>query len=482
VKRRTIEAVANLQYRGSFASLALFEANMIRQVFFTLIGLICILISAACTPTTPSSTPQQNMANPASAYCEQNGGKLELRPDDTGSVSGLCHFPDGSACDEWTYFRGECRPGRSPTAAKPTLWPTGLIPPPTTQPGLLRVPYAAAGGVMLWTEAQGSRLLATAGNVEQVHISDDGQSVAYLARNPLGAYELYAVNADGSNQRVVAQQSYLQSFQPEQSQITFDFAPASQALYFTTGQYDLHLVYAQAGPPHGLLAAGQGGYFSFSPDGQWMTLYHPNELALTRLSTFETRVAFRFQDDFRSTMGPEVHWKSDSSGFSIVSASGPQGSSDNMSVWFVPLYGQPVKQMPFSGPYGAALSPDGRTVVYLNQQHQPVDVHVIAADGVDTVYGLYAQVDFLGWAPDSRHFVLNLSQDRRLIAPYLCAVGEQPTRLTVKDDALPVVWIDTQRVLFASHGKSLHLQRLGETDVLLDADASAWFDFAIAPR
>jgi hypothetical protein len=181
-------------------------------------------------------------------------------------------------------------------------------------------------------------------------------------------------------------------------------------------------------------------------------------------------------------MGPEIIWKPDSSGFYLVSASGPQDSRDNMTVWFIPVTGHPVKQMSYTGPYGANLSPDGRAVVYLYHQHEPVDVHVVTADGKDTTIGSYAtqsymNLIFMGWAPDSKHFLLNLGKDGRLVVPYLCADGEQPVKLTDTDDALPVVWVDAQRVLFASHGQSLHLQQVGAPSILLDADASAWFDY-----
>ena len=59
------------------------------------------------------------MPNPASVYCEQNGNKLEIRTAADGSQTGICVFPDGSTCDEWAYFRGECGPAAqtSPTPA-----------------------------------------------------------------------------------------------------------------------------------------------------------------------------------------------------------------------------------------------------------------------------------------------------------------------------------------------------------------------------
>ena len=50
------------------------------------------------------------IANPASVYCEEQGGTLEMRTDDQGGVAGYCVFEDGSECDEWSHFRGECYP------------------------------------------------------------------------------------------------------------------------------------------------------------------------------------------------------------------------------------------------------------------------------------------------------------------------------------------------------------------------------------
>ena len=60
-----------------------------------------------------------NIPNPASVYCEQNGNKLEISTAADGSQSGVCVFPDGSTCDEWAYYRGECGPAaqKSPTPA-----------------------------------------------------------------------------------------------------------------------------------------------------------------------------------------------------------------------------------------------------------------------------------------------------------------------------------------------------------------------------
>ena len=89
--------------------------------------IIILLALAACTAPqvqTPepaaTGTPQVNMPNPASVYCTQHGNKLEIHTAADGSQSGVCVFPDGSTCDEWAYFRGECGLGAQaiPTPAK----------------------------------------------------------------------------------------------------------------------------------------------------------------------------------------------------------------------------------------------------------------------------------------------------------------------------------------------------------------------------
>ena len=84
-----------------------------------ILTLVSILMAlTACTaPQTqvapePAATdmPQAGMPNLASVYCMQNGNKLEIRTAADGSQSGVCVFPDGSTCDEWAYYRGECGP------------------------------------------------------------------------------------------------------------------------------------------------------------------------------------------------------------------------------------------------------------------------------------------------------------------------------------------------------------------------------------
>ncbi len=51
-----------------------------------------------------------SISNPASSYCEEQGYKSEIRTEADGSQVGACVFLDGTECEEWAFFRGECIP------------------------------------------------------------------------------------------------------------------------------------------------------------------------------------------------------------------------------------------------------------------------------------------------------------------------------------------------------------------------------------
>lgn len=62
---------------------------------------------AACAsqpePATPPGAAQ--MANPASVYCRQLGGKLDIAKDKDGGEVGYCTLPGGERIEEWELFR-----------------------------------------------------------------------------------------------------------------------------------------------------------------------------------------------------------------------------------------------------------------------------------------------------------------------------------------------------------------------------------------
>lgn len=102
---------------------------MKRILIFTIILITLVACSVPPTQAAPelnaTDIPQAGIPNPASIYCEQNGNKLEILTAEDGSQSGECVFPDGSTCDEWAYYKGECSPSMKSTSnSTATIDPT----------------------------------------------------------------------------------------------------------------------------------------------------------------------------------------------------------------------------------------------------------------------------------------------------------------------------------------------------------------------
>jgi len=57
-----------------------------------------------------NAPPDAGLPNPASVYCEERGYRVEMRIGGDGGQYGVCVFPNGSECEEWAFFRGECGP------------------------------------------------------------------------------------------------------------------------------------------------------------------------------------------------------------------------------------------------------------------------------------------------------------------------------------------------------------------------------------
>jgi hypothetical protein len=75
------------------------EENMSRGNLSSLVFVVAVIVSI---PMAVRALP-----NPASVYCRDLGYGLELLQTDAGEVN-ACTFPDGSWCEEWSFFNGHC--------------------------------------------------------------------------------------------------------------------------------------------------------------------------------------------------------------------------------------------------------------------------------------------------------------------------------------------------------------------------------------
>ena len=73
-------------------------------------GIIFLFNKSSFQPyVSPSPSQSSTLANPASVYCQEQGGRSQIITAADGSQSGDCVFSDGSKCDEWAFFRQECQ-------------------------------------------------------------------------------------------------------------------------------------------------------------------------------------------------------------------------------------------------------------------------------------------------------------------------------------------------------------------------------------
>jgi len=74
--------------------------------------IVVMLFIASCGSATKVESQKKKiigMPNPASVKCYDDGHKLEIRKDAKGNEYGICISAQGKECDEWAYFRGECK-------------------------------------------------------------------------------------------------------------------------------------------------------------------------------------------------------------------------------------------------------------------------------------------------------------------------------------------------------------------------------------
>jgi len=64
------------------------------------------------------------IANPASVYCEEQGGKLTIVEDTEGNQSGMCKLADGTEVEEWEYYRAN---HTEQSAIAEATWTTALL-------------------------------------------------------------------------------------------------------------------------------------------------------------------------------------------------------------------------------------------------------------------------------------------------------------------------------------------------------------------
>ena len=68
------------------------------------LGLMACSEDLQRAPTDDTTGGTTGIANPASTFCVEQGGTVEIVDETDGQV-GYCNLPDGTRVEEWEYFR-----------------------------------------------------------------------------------------------------------------------------------------------------------------------------------------------------------------------------------------------------------------------------------------------------------------------------------------------------------------------------------------
>ena len=383
------------------------------------------------------------------------------------------------------------------TAAVATVAP---LPEPASTPSPeparanLNVVYARGGNLVLWRESASALALTLSGQDQSPIISDDGQVIAFLRHG-----ELFAIRADGTGERLLVSQSYMDSFRSGDMLSVrlseFDFAPGSHDIYFSllgeTGSFpaplnDLQRVNADSAEIAVILAAGSGGgNWTFSPDCQWLALAQANQIRVMRPNGTEDRVVFKFK--LVSTYSewfyfPQVVWRNDSAGFyTVIPASAAlENPSEPTRYYYVPLTGEAAKLAEFVAAYiwtsFPFIAPNGIQVAYIRESDKIQSLYVIDASTADRAYTSRSILKIMGWNPDSLRVAYQTSESSEVA---LLAFGAEPVSLNDTARFSDLEWVSVNRYLFLS-GDDLRLRELPGASISIDTGVTG-FDFVLLP-
>jgi hypothetical protein len=383
-------------------------------------------------------------------------------------------------------------PAPSSTPA-PTATPSPTAPAPTRESGLsalerpvLQIAFVKEGNVWLWSEGQDARALTSVGDVGDVRISDDGQVIAFMR-----GLEMWAVNSDGSDVRTLVSVEDIDALtepgDPDLRLQSFAWVPGKHVVAFNTRVHmeiglvlrdDLCAVDADTLEKAVLRPRGQGGQFTYSPDGSQVALVRSGTITLIDADGGNPREAFTYtppvtRSEFQYYAQPV--WAADSRSLrvAIPPADLFAEPSQLTTVWHVYVDGRHARLVASLDAMSFdqnAFSPDLESIAYLAQ---PADGSPGSGAGdllithlTEGATGTYHRQagQFYGWAPDSQHFAFLVRG--QYPQAWIGAPGYDPVAVHADPAiaAIDVNWVDTDRYLYTTASPESQGLFLGEID------------------
>ena len=388
---------------------------------------------------------------------------------------------------------------RSPSAATPTPAPTVT---PVPAPAELRVAFVNVtehgNNAWLWTEGEKeARPLTKAGGVGGVRISDDGAIVAFTRGDGL-----WMVRSDGTGERQLISADDFAAMEPREPfefEVVlnrFEWVPGTHILAFNTRlrtdiglalNDDLHLVDAETLERTVLLRPGEGGEFTYSPDGRQVAIVTAGNVSLASADGSNRRDVFTYTPVATYSEAQyyaQPVWAADSSALrvAIPPADPFVQPPQPASVWHIPTDGTPASllgSIATGQMKPSVLSPDLRYVAHLHLEQSEPELPIasllitdldsgeiityypeagtgaqISLDSGETVTRYPKATLVYGWAPDSRHFAFLAHPDPDLPPQALIGQlgGDAYPMYSDADAVIDVRWVGAGRYLFLAHG------------------------------
>ncbi|MFN2298461.1 MAG: hypothetical protein ACK2UB_06415 [Anaerolineales bacterium] len=378
--------------------------------------------------------------------------------------------------------------GPSATDTETPVPTQALTPTPTVtatpSPPHLRVAFISGGSPWMVEPPAAAFQLSAFTGVDSVHISDDGQRVAYVRHNDYSSpAELRVVHSDGTNDHTLLTSAQVGGLETPPGGALFvdlfqvKWIPGTHDLFISTKADfegpglarfdDLFRLNADTGAITTILTAGNAGEVWPSPDAAKMVISRATAISLAnidgtgRMSDIITFPAIITYSEYQYY--PEPVWAHDSASFGVIIASeDPFAPSPTGSIWLVnAATGAATLASTLNGNFffpKAVLSPTLDHVGYVTNPVSP-SVNESYVSTLDGSFGLHLGSGTTGvdsFAPDGQHFAYYVGAP---VTKYIGSLGGGT--ILVPGGAMRIRWFNDTEFVYAAGTVASWTLRLG---------------------
>ena len=330
----------------------------------------------------------------------------------------------------------------------------------------------------LWISTPNDVLQLTSdGHDKRPKLSKDGSLVVFQR-----GLELWVLEISTRQERKIFSEI---DFAPLQ----FEFSPSNHSIYFTTEsvdgkpRYDLNKGDGDKGGSRILLDPGRGG--EFTPDSSWKTviLVQPGLMMTFQIEGSDTQIVYKYLIDLGSSGSylPKITWLENGYGFNSVI---PVAGSSIMRFMFIGKDGGMSAQIAeFSADQtkidNIKISPDGSSVLYLQEKGNNLEIHVIDASTTDRVISKLerGRIGIVGWAPNSKNIIYWLEEPQNV---WISSISVNSI-LSDTGSAEYIKWVNSGTFLFLGQSE-LRIMSLGHESRSLVSDITGDYDWILLKK